>query len=958
MKEENNNFLDLGIKKLNPSTLFFSNQLEKLFEHLQEQLFLEGASIFASRLIIVPSPAVEQWLRLRLAEHLGIATAIQPFFLTQAVYHLFKQRPIQRIEQILFLAEKISKGLLEDQVLFEPVKQYIGERPQRVMILAKKLAYLFQRYGQYGDFQIQHPWQQFLWEQHQRCFPPFNELLKRPALAKGKIHVFGLNHLPPLLFHFFERQQASFYFLSPCKEFWSDLYQEACCGDRPQPLLLSLGRVGGQLAKMVEESSIQTYEDYQEEALHPTQYSLLHLLPLQQDSSIEIHAASTKMREVQILSSLLQPYLASSVEPKDILIMAPDIKEYAPYLRAVFGSWVFLKEETNRDKDEEIQAIELLFSMEDHRWSATNVLKVLRHPLFKSHWNAKQCETIHKWVVETGIRWGLDGTHRKRVLGVETDHGTWKDGCCQLLEELGCGGTRIDFPDAELLGELMDILDVLPKALDCFYSSQYCLSQWARACLDLYEKFFDSGSGVLAQRLTPLLTQSNKHSYPFQVIRPLLEEVLSQSGTDNRMQDLQRICCDSLLPMRCLPAKIICLLGMNEGAFPRYDTDSLDGLQKSSELPPQVDFDRYLFLEALLNYRDKLLITYQGRDPLDGSELPPSPVLQLLLPHVSHCIHPLHGYDERYFLEQGLPSSSQDNYELCLAKQEEKPSCSVLFHIPKPFELPQQEIVVHVSDLLQCVRTPLRHFYEQISFAKRKKRTQEDPLSVSPLVLAKLRRLCLKMPQQQAIEVLQRQGEIPTGNLFEALKERISSQILEVPTQTYELQLGVKKTYEIEQDVFHMPAFTVCLKNKTIVHVVGRLEGVSSQSVILPDKADPVGAIKWWPVCLLSHSLGLGTSWTFSRDQKQKQAFFQDAMPALTTLLHYYFQSQSQASPLYPQIILPIIKGDQDRAFQTLEETLDPALQWALQTQQIGRNLPTWQHTACELYQEMIHAWF
>jgi len=957
VKEEKGHlFWGEGIKKLTPAKVFFSNQLEELFSRLQEQLFLGPATLFASRLIIVPSPAVEQWLRFQLADRLGIASAFTTAFLVESVYQILNQETPHTLQHILFLAEKILQGMTCHASLFAPVQQYVQNHPQRIMILAKKLSYLFQRYSLYGVSKFKHPWQQVLWEESCNKIPALVDLIKRPCQWEGSLHVFGLNHLPPALFHFFAQQHAQFYFLSPCQEFWSDLFTEVRLGDNPQPLLFALGRVGRHMAQVIEESSVPTYEDYREDNLFPIQRALLELQPLTQDASIEIHAVSTPLREVEVLYQLLQPYLAQDVEPQDILIMAPDMHTYAPYLRMIFGKeLVHLKEPTEDAQDPEIQALKRILNIPQHRWSASSVLRILCDPYFKGRWNLKQLETIKLWVSRTGINWGFDQSDRLRILGQSTEQGTWKGGLAQLFEELAYGSDLIDFPDAELLGELVDILDALGNTLKPLISSKLSPAQWGRYFFSLYQEFFLENTGKLSERLLPLMQATSEELYEFKAIWPLVEDLLAQRQQEVYLRDAQLICCDCLLPMRCLPAKIICLLGMHEASFPRHMQDSLDALQGCHEVPSQADFDRYLFLETVMSYRKKLFIMYQGRDPSDGTTQPPSQVLELLLPYVEHRIHPLHAYHEKYFTDHQYINTSSTYFAICQAKRhlQQPPD---LFSSPVASALPKQEVVIDLEDLLRCVRSPIRHFHANIRFHQRQKHVQEDPLHITPLTWSKLRRLCLHMPAEAAIASLQKRGEIPTGTLFQALEPKILSQLMVAPTCCYLLQQGVQKVSEVEQGVFHVPALTLNVEDTT-VHLVGTLEGVTSQGLILPDKGDSVGVMKWWPICLISHLAGISSSWIFSKDHKQKDAFFQDATPFLSRLITYYFHSQQQLSPLYPHIIAPLLASDLEKVLETFQTLQDPALHWALQTHQLGQDLLPWRDVACLLYQEVFHAW-
>ena len=89
--------------------------------------------------------------------------------------------------------------------------------------------------------------------------------------------------------------------------------------------------------------------------------------------------------------------------------------------------------------------------------------------------------------------------------------------------------------------------------------------------------------------------------------------------------------------MRSLPFRVICLLGMNDGVFPRRENsvefDLMAGAWRPGD-PSKGDEDRYLMLETLLCTRQALYISYSGRSLKDNSECQPSVLLRELLDFV------------------------------------------------------------------------------------------------------------------------------------------------------------------------------------------------------------------------------------------------------------------------------------------------------------------------------------
>jgi exodeoxyribonuclease V gamma subunit len=125
----------------------------------------------------------------------------------------------------------------------------------------------------------------------------------------------------------------------------------------------------------------------------------------------------------------------------------------------------------------------------------------------------------------------------------------------------------------------------------------------------------------------------------------------------------------TLMPMRAVPFRVVCLLGMNDGDFPRrapkadFDLLAQPGMARPGDRSRRDD-DRYLMLEAVLAARDKLYISWVGRNVRDNSEQPPSVLVSQLRDylvngwqldlHARTTEHALQPFSRRYFEDGGL----------------------------------------------------------------------------------------------------------------------------------------------------------------------------------------------------------------------------------------------------------------------------------------------------------------
>src|SRR4029077_7109509 len=90
----------------------------------------------------------------------------------------------------------------------------------------------------------------------------------------------------------------------------------------------------------------------------------------------------------------------------------------------------------------------------------------------------------------------------------------------------------------------------------------------------------------------------------------------------------------TLMPMRSVPHRVVCLLGMDDGVFPRRSPRDGDGLMLGDphvgDRDPRTE-DRQLLLDALLAATDRLIVTFAGNDERTNIARPPAvPVGELL----------------------------------------------------------------------------------------------------------------------------------------------------------------------------------------------------------------------------------------------------------------------------------------------------------------------------------------
>ncbi len=415
--------------------------------------------------------------------------------------------------------------------------------------------------------------------------------------------------------------------------------------------------------------------------LRQIQLDILHLrdrgvdpeyppLELPEDDSVRVHSCHSPLRELEVLRDHLLDWFRREPEllPSDIVVMTPDLETYAPLVPAVFGG-----AENERQRipwrvadcvsgggDRVVSAFLELLALEGRRGAAPEILAVLEAPAVRRRFGIAEAdlERIRDWVQATGIRWGMDAAHRGRFGVPECAGNTWREGLDRLL--LGCamagGEDRLfdgvaPFDVAE--GETTLVLGRFAEYVErCFawvaeLGRSRSLAAWSETLQRLADEFFlpaAEGAGEMGRLravLGELRQQAEASGYaeslPLEAIRERLQPALAEDRRGSGfLRGMVTFC--GLKPMRSLPFPVICLVGMNDGSFPRADRrPSFDRMAARPELGDRSNRqdDRYLFLETLLSARRRLHISYVGQSIRDNRPIPPSVLVGELLDYVA-----------------------------------------------------------------------------------------------------------------------------------------------------------------------------------------------------------------------------------------------------------------------------------------------------------------------------------
>ncbi|WP_407331234.1 exodeoxyribonuclease V subunit gamma [Enterovibrio sp. 27052020O] len=392
------------------------------------------------------------------------------------------------------------------------------------------------------------------------------------------------------------------------------------------------------------------------------------------DRSVSIEVCHSPMREVEVLHDRLLDMLESdpSLTPRDIVVMVADINAYSPAIQSVFGNAPgeryipFSISDRSADQESPILTTFLrLLSLPDSRCSAAELLEILEVPsvLRRFGFDNRQFEKVKFWVEEAGIRWGLDDNTAAHFSLPNQHQNTWQFGLNRMLLGYAMPSEKGLYNDVlaydEVQGLEADVAGKLGEFFRVLNAAQAALTQtqsghnWVQTLTALFDDMFaldtdeELAGRLIRDQLDNWLTQIDDagfiESLSLAIVRDYLKEKLGGERVSQRFLAGQVNFC-TLMPMRSIPFNVVCLLGMNDGDYPRtiapVGFDLMAGRTRAGDRSRRDD-DRYLFLEALQSAQQRLYISYVGRSVQDNSEKVPSVLISELLEYCrqGYCLN-------------------------------------------------------------------------------------------------------------------------------------------------------------------------------------------------------------------------------------------------------------------------------------------------------------------------------
>lgn len=401
------------------------------------------------------------------------------------------------------------------------------------------------------------------------------------------------------------------------------------------------------------------------------------------DRSLQVRSCHTIEREVQVLRDEILTTIKydKDINPKNMLVMVPNIEKYAPVIDAVFGSIdresheyipYTICDKTVRDSSKIADAIIKLLSIGNEIITSKMVIDLLSVEAIaaKFRLTPDDISVIESWLQKANIYWGLDTHDVENQVGSPLDLPyTIERGLERLLKGFLLGPNSdteafeaFEINDYELLNKLVDFVDKLKSVRNAFDPNlDLDTNDWTLKLKTLLvEGFFkvDDDNQAEIDGIDRILEEMNEavgnlkgnlssdeayeSTTSIKIKLPVFKAKLVHAfGNDRDSSRYLRggLMFCSLMPMRAIPFDHIYLLGLNDGDFPRKDTTPSFNLLGFKSLSRRNDRsvtfdDKFIFLEAIMSAKKSLYISYLGQSPTDKSEQNPSSVVTELFDYL------------------------------------------------------------------------------------------------------------------------------------------------------------------------------------------------------------------------------------------------------------------------------------------------------------------------------------
>lgn len=526
-----------------------------------------------------------------------------------------------------------------------------------------------------------------------------------------RLSLFGHTRLPAseleLLFALGTHREIHLWLPHPSPQLWADLAGRGAVGARADdrssetarhPLLATLGRDVRELQETLSTGELSVREPSAPTTSETTRLGLLqadvranrapdeHRTTDVDDLSIQVHACHGRARQVEVLREVLLWLLAESqgnLQPRDILVMCPDIENFAPLIQATFGLSlvatansgavprhpgqglrVQLADRALRATNPLVDLAHRIVDVVAGRMTVTEVLDLASHEAVRARFDFDEdsLARLNRWVADSGVRWGYDAAHRAEYGLGDVDTNTWAHGMDRIALGVAVAGDAtgpvsahvpiddIGSRDIDVVGRFLELMERLKLAADTIrWPSREDTSlppgtltarewmHWLSHTIDaLADTPIDQRWQVtqLKRDLTALGAAAGEATVlRLSDMRVLLNQRWgARPGRASFRTGAVTVC--TMVPMRSVPHRAVVVLGIDDDVYPRSPVTDGDDILARRPLVGERDArseDRQLLLDAVMAAGEHFVAIYSGFDERSGSRRPPAVPLQELI---------------------------------------------------------------------------------------------------------------------------------------------------------------------------------------------------------------------------------------------------------------------------------------------------------------------------------------
>jgi exodeoxyribonuclease V gamma subunit len=605
------------------------------------------------------------------------------------------------------------------------------------------------------------------------------------------------------------------------------------------------------------------------------------------DKSVQFHACHGPDRQVEVLREVLVGLLAdhATLEPRDIVVMCPDIENFAPLIAASFGLdtpeaqaehpghrlRVRLADRSLRQLNPLLALVSRLVALAESRVEASALLDLCAAaPVArKFRFSQDDLERLHDLVPRAGVRWGFDADHRRRFQMGDFRQNTWAAGLERLLlgvtmdeaDQHFIGTTlpldEVDAGDVDLVGRLAELVARVNLLTEGCNATQP-LNAWVelfKQAIELLAAVPPTESWQLSHAYHELAELALATDQAIDVALNLAEvsalisdAFRGRASRANFRTGTLTVC--TMLPMRSVPHRVVCLLGVDDGVFPRKPPPDGDNIINADEWIGDHDVrseDRQLLLDAIMSAQEGLVVIFSGCDPRFGAEIPPAVPIGELLDALDATArtqdgctirskittrHPLQPFDASNFIPGELGSQTGFSFDRAglravrAASRERRAALPVFGSEPLPDR--DRDDLITLSDLVRFFNHPIRALiYDRAGLWITKPDETPDeqiPVSLSGLdawsIGERLLRLRLSgLEPELLIAAEWRRGYLPPRALGQRSIKDIGEQVEELVQTAQPFLTDQLAPYEVLADLGN-------------VRLTGTVSGVVGDSVV------------------------------------------------------------------------------------------------------------------------------